>query len=89
MVCLVGWLVGWFVAFCLVAWFVEERKVGRKGSEETIQQDREGGKERGGGREQASKGVSNQTPTLPQKLQVYFECCWISIFLTCLRREAP
>ena len=27
--------------------------------------------------------------TLPQNVQVYRACCEISIFLTCLRREAP
>lgn len=27
--------------------------------------------------------------TFPQKVQVYLECCVISIFLTILRREAP
>lgn len=29
------------------------------------------------------------TVTLPQNVQVYLLCCWISIFLTCLRSEAP
>lgn len=29
------------------------------------------------------------TLTLPQKVQVYRACWEISIFLTCLRREAP
>ena len=29
------------------------------------------------------------TVTLPQKVQVYLACWVISIFFTCLRREAP
>ena len=29
------------------------------------------------------------TESLPQKTHVYFECWLISIFFTCLRREAP
>ena len=30
-----------------------------------------------------------RTVVLPQKVQVYLACCVTSIFLTCLRREAP
>ena len=30
-----------------------------------------------------------RTVVLPQKVQVYFACWVISIFFTCLRREAP
>jgi len=29
------------------------------------------------------------TVTLPQNVHEYLLCCWISIFFTCLRREAP
>lgn len=29
------------------------------------------------------------TVVFPQKVQTYFACCVISIFLTCFRREAP
>lgn len=29
------------------------------------------------------------TESLPQKVHVYLECCEISIFLTCRRKEAP
>ncbi len=29
------------------------------------------------------------TASFPQKVQVYLACCVISIFLTCLRSEAP
>jgi hypothetical protein len=31
----------------------------------------------------------DSSQTLPQKVHVYRACCEISIFLTCLRREAP
>lgn len=30
-----------------------------------------------------------RTVVLPQKVQSYRECCWISSFLHCLRREEP
>ena len=40
-----------------------------------------------GGR--GGKGEEGRSLTLPQKTQVYRACCEMSIFLTCLRREAP